>query len=135
MAEVARSPAPLQQPTQRPLDSGMVAYENDPVAVQSHDRPHSISEVVSSKERSGVSPADDEPAKFQDFPRGPRFWAIIISLGVTNLLGALENTVVTTSGPTIVADLGLGENYIWITNAFFLCRLVPQPALQQRCLY
>ncbi|KAI9650416.1 hypothetical protein NHQ30_000430 [Ciborinia camelliae] len=41
---------------------------------------------------------------------GIRFWAIIIALGVTNLLGALENTVVTTSGPTIVSDLGLGAD-------------------------
>lgn len=59
-----------------------------------------------------------EPANFQ---RGFRFWAIIIGLGVTNLLGAFENTVVTTSAPIIVSELGLGANYIWITNAFFVC--------------
>ena len=52
---------------------------------------------------------------------GIRFWSVIVALGVTNLLGALENTVVTTSGPTIVSDLALGEDYIWITNAFFIC--------------
>ena len=57
-----------------------------------------------------------------NFVRGVRFWAIIIGLGITNLLGALENTVVTTSAPVIVTDLGIGDSYIWITNAFFVAR-------------
>ncbi|RYP10841.1 hypothetical protein DL764_000393 [Monosporascus ibericus] len=56
--------------------------------------------------------------------KGFRFWAILVGLGITNLLGALENTVVTTSAPTIVADLEIGENYIWITNAFFVCSMI-----------
>ena len=55
-------------------------------------------------------------------PRDFRFWAIIASLCITGLLGALENTVVTTSLPTIVRALNLGDNYIWITNVFFLTR-------------
>ncbi|KAJ5457347.1 Major facilitator superfamily domaingeneral substrate transporter [Penicillium desertorum] len=39
---------------------------------------------------------------------------------------ALENTVVSTSMPTIVEDLSIGDNYIWITNVFFLTRyLIP----------
>ncbi|KAI1381463.1 major facilitator superfamily domain-containing protein [Hypoxylon crocopeplum] len=82
-----------------------------------------------------MSPADSmdeikEPAGFQ---RGIRFWAIIIGLGVTNLLGALENTVVSTSAPVIVSDLQLGENYIWITNAFFVCSAAFQPLFGQLC--
>ncbi|KAI0013524.1 major facilitator superfamily domain-containing protein [Xylariaceae sp. FL0662B] len=68
-----------------------------------------------------------------EFERGVRFWAIIIGLGVTNLLGALENTVVTTSGPTIVADLRLGNNYVWITNAFFVASAAFQPLFGQLC--
>ncbi|KAL4876599.1 major facilitator superfamily domain-containing protein [Aspergillus karnatakaensis] len=35
---------------------------------------------------------------------------------------ALENTVVATSMPTIVRALDIGDNYVWITNAFFLTR-------------
>jgi len=76
------------------------------------------------------------PASEPDAPapkHGIRFWAVIIALGVTNLLGALENTVVTTSGPTIVSDLALGENYIWITNAFFICWCVKVFSFQKHC--
>ncbi|KAI0867512.1 multidrug resistance protein fnx1 [Hypoxylon argillaceum] len=53
-------------------------------------------------------------------PKSFGFWAIIVSLCVTGLLSALENTVVVTSLPTIVEDLQLGQNYIWVTNIFFL---------------
>lgn len=54
--------------------------------------------------------------------RGFKFWTIIFTLCKTGLLGALENTVVSTSMRTIVEELGIGDNYIWITNAFFLTR-------------
>ena len=72
---------------------------------------------------SSSSSAGNEGKKpTEDTPRDFRFWAIIASLCVTGLLGALENTVVTTSLPTIVRALDLGDNYIWITNVFFLTR-------------
>ena len=60
----------------------------------------------------------------QDFQRGVRFWAVIIGLGITTLLAALEHTVVTTSAPMILTDLQLRENFVWVTNAFFICRFV-----------
>lgn len=69
----------------------------------------------------------------QDFERGLSFWAIIIGLSITNLLGALENTVVSTSAPVILTDLQLGGNYIWITNAFFVCSAAFQPLFGQLC--
>lgn len=53
---------------------------------------------------------------------GFQFWAVMIALCITSLLGSLENTVVTTSLPTIVKDLSFGQNYIWVTNIFFLTR-------------
>lgn len=49
-----------------------------------------------------------------------RFWCIIIALCTMQILCSLENTVVVTSLPTIVKELGLGKNYIWVTNIFFL---------------
>lgn len=52
--------------------------------------------------------------------RGYQFWGIISALCVTGILSSLENTVVSTSLPTIVHDLNIGDNYIWITNIFFL---------------
>ena len=61
--------------------------------------------------------ADDGVTNFKP---SPRFWAILITCAVIALLSALENTVVTTALPHIVADLQMGENYVWITNVFFL---------------
>lgn len=65
--------------------------------------------------------SDALPAKSPDFQRGIRFWCIIAGLSVTSLQSSLENSVVVTAGPAIVNDLAMGEEYIWITNAFFLC--------------
>ncbi|KAI1095102.1 major facilitator superfamily domain-containing protein [Rostrohypoxylon terebratum] len=76
---------------------------------------------------------DEETKEPASFKRDFRFWAIIIGLGVTTLLGAFENTVVTTSAPIIVSELGLGANYIWITNAFFVCSAAFQPLFGQLC--
>lgn len=50
-----------------------------------------------------------------------RFWAIIVGLCIANFQSSLENSVIVTSGPAIVNDLKMGEEFIWITNAFFLC--------------
>jgi hypothetical protein len=55
-------------------------------------------------------------------PRDHRFWCIIVALCITSLLASLENTVVVTALPTIVADLSIGSSYVWIANAFFLTR-------------
>lgn len=63
----------------------------------------------------GIDDKRGEPAK-----RGWRFWTIIGTLSVIGILSSLENTVVVTSLSVMVEDLGLGENYIWITNVFFL---------------
>lgn len=77
----------------------------------------------SSTDNKGKTPTEGAPRDF-------RFWAIIASLCITGLLSALENTVVTTSLPTIVRVLNLGDNYIWITNVFFLTRCAIFPRIQ-----
>ncbi|XDG03590.1 hypothetical protein ABKA04_003205 [Annulohypoxylon sp. FPYF3050] len=56
--------------------------------------------------------------------RDYRFWAIIIALCIVSLLSAAENTVVVTSLPTIVEKLQVGQDYVWISNVFFLTRAV-----------
>ncbi|KAF2185493.1 MFS general substrate transporter [Zopfia rhizophila CBS 207.26] len=63
--------------------------------------------------------------------RGFTFWAIIVALCITSLLAAFENTVVATSLPTIVEKLQIGNNYVWITNVFFLTGSAVQPLLGQ----
>ncbi|KAI0899973.1 MFS general substrate transporter [Annulohypoxylon nitens] len=62
-----------------------------------------------------------------------RFWAIIVGLCIANFQSSLENSVIVTSGPAIVNDLKMGEEFIWITNAFFLCCAAVQPLFGQLC--
>ncbi|CAI7634184.1 unnamed protein product [Penicillium discolor] len=79
----------------------------------------------------GEDGSEEAIAKPSPMRRGFRFWTIIFALCVTGLLGALENTVVSTSMPTIVEDLNIGDNYIWITNSFFLTSAAVQPLFGQ----
>ncbi|KAF1993191.1 DNA repair protein RAD50 [Amniculicola lignicola CBS 123094] len=100
-----------------------------------------MAEKLSSPERapatlgsdSEVQPngAEEQGEVEDDFHPGARLWAVIISLGITLLLTALENTVVSVAMPYIVADLGMGKSYIWITNAFFMCSAAIQPLIGQ----
>ncbi|KAF4627060.1 hypothetical protein G7Y89_g11095 [Cudoniella acicularis] len=64
---------------------------------------------------------------------GFQVYAIVIGLGITNLLAALENTVVAIAAPVILSDLQLGDSFIWITNAFFLSSTAFQPLFGQFC--
>ena len=58
--------------------------------------------------------------------RNPRFWAILIALCFSGLLTSLEATITSTALPSIVADLGGGDLYIWAANGYFLAMLVNQ---------
>ncbi|KAK0716855.1 major facilitator superfamily domain-containing protein [Lasiosphaeria miniovina] len=78
-------------------------------------------------------PGHPEPTTPIKFQPTARFWAIIATLCAIGLLSSLENSVVTTALPRIVTELGLGEDYIWVTNSFFLTAWVPlsfPPAVQ-----
>lgn len=52
--------------------------------------------------------------------KGRRFWLILLGLVLTSLLTSLEATITSTVLPVIVADLGGGDNYIWVANGYFL---------------
>ncbi|OJJ99623.1 hypothetical protein ASPACDRAFT_60463 [Aspergillus aculeatus ATCC 16872] len=60
-----------------------------------------------------------------------RFWLVFGALCVTSLLAALEGTVTSTALPTIVADLHIGDNYPWVSNAYFLTTAAFQPLYGQ----
>ncbi|GAB7322831.1 hypothetical protein MBLNU13_g05398t2 [Cladosporium sp. NU13] len=60
-----------------------------------------------------------------------RFWGIMVALCVATLLEGLETTIVTTSLPTIVKDLNIGDDYVWITNVLFLTSAAVQPLFGQ----
>ncbi|EED12412.1 efflux pump antibiotic resistance protein, putative [Talaromyces stipitatus ATCC 10500] len=48
-----------------------------------------------------------------------RFYVIIVTLCFLSVLSALENTVVTTSLPSIATELELGNSYVWVTTVVF----------------
>jgi MFS family permease len=90
--------------------------------------------VVQDDHESGASGTHIEanlqpPAFNTDF----RFWAILVGLSVTNILGALENLILVTAAPVILRDLDIGEDFIWITNSFFVCSAAFQPLIGQLC--
>ncbi|KAI1084610.1 MFS general substrate transporter [Whalleya microplaca] len=73
------------------------------------------------------------PDTFSKTRKSYRFWAIIFALCIVSLLSAAENTVVVTSLPTIVEKLDVGQDYVWISNIFFLTSAATQPLFGQLC--
>jgi MFS family permease len=56
--------------------------------------------------------------------------AIIIGGLMTGLLlGALDQTIVATAGPTIISDLGGLSVYAWVFSAYILTQTVAMPVL------
>ncbi|PYI32191.1 MFS general substrate transporter [Aspergillus indologenus CBS 114.80] len=80
---------------------------------------------------------DTPPAEVLDdapklsFNHDLRFWLVFVALCVTSLLAALEGTVTSTALPTIVADLNIGDDYPWVSNAYFLTTAAFQPLYGQ----
>lgn len=66
------------------------------------------------------------PAKFAGaapaLNRDLRFWVILLAIGFSGLLSALEATITSTALPTVIAELGGGggDLYIWAVNGYFL---------------
>ena len=58
-----------------------------------------------------------------------RFFAIIAALALSGLLTSLEATITSTALPTITANLGGADLYIWIVNGFYLTQYVERSAL------
>ena len=54
--------------------------------------------------------------------RSWRFWAIFPPLCLGQFLIALEAAIPTASLPRITSDLGAGDNWVWIMNAYLLTK-------------
>ncbi|KAI0180761.1 MFS general substrate transporter [Hypoxylon sp. FL1284] len=98
----------------------------------------SLAAAADSKQRAQPFESAEGPTDAQT-PRIPggspsrdfRFWVIIIAFCTMSLLSAAETSIVVTSLPTIVHRLGVGQNYVWITSAFFLTSAATQPLFGQ----
>ncbi|KAI5918480.1 multidrug resistance protein fnx1 [Camillea tinctor] len=91
------------------------------------DQPEEVAQGI---ESGSTESADLGPPK-KKFNQSKRFWAIMATLSITSILSALENTVVTTALPFITEQLDLGDNYVWVTNVFFLTGAAFQPFFGQ----
>ncbi|OJZ85201.1 hypothetical protein ASPFODRAFT_136968 [Aspergillus luchuensis CBS 106.47] len=60
-----------------------------------------------------------------------RFFAIIAALALSGLLTSLEATITSTALPTITADLGGANLYVWVVNGFYLTQTAFQPLFGQ----
>ncbi|KAH8886220.1 MFS general substrate transporter [Thozetella sp. PMI_491] len=60
-----------------------------------------------------------------------RFWGIFVGLCLLSFISALDVAIITTSLPTITAEIGGARQYLWIANSFVLCSSVPQPLYGQ----
>ncbi|XWW99242.1 hypothetical protein V2A60_007251 [Cordyceps javanica] len=90
-----------------------------------------VASTAASKETSISSPDATMEKNTPKFEKGPRFWAIIVVLAIISLLTSLEATVTSTVMPSVVADLGGGELFIWVSNAYFLTMTSLMPMFGQ----
>ncbi|KAI1376081.1 MFS general substrate transporter-like protein [Hypoxylon crocopeplum] len=75
--------------------------------------------------------AESKEADPPSFTKGFRFYAVLAAVGFAGLLTALEATITSTALPSIVADLGGGDTYIWAVNGYFLSMTALQPLFGQ----
>lgn len=80
-------------------------------------------------EYTNAEGGDDKELQQAATKKSIRFFAIIAALALSGLLTSLEATITSTALPTITADLGGADLYIWIVNGFYLTQYVERSAL------
>ncbi|MGD0637894.1 MAG: MDR family MFS transporter [Nitrososphaerales archaeon] len=90
---------------------------------ESHSTTNSAPAAGASPDRSGAGSA---LAPTQTIPRR-NFILIIAGLMTGLLLGAMDQTIVATAGPTIISDLGGLNLYAWVFSAYILAQTVAMP--------
>jgi EmrB/QacA subfamily drug resistance transporter len=85
------------------------------------------SEVANMETSTPTSrPALEKPAA-RDLPPMRNVVLIIAGLMTGMLLGAIDQTIVATAGPTIISDLGGISLYAWVFSAYILTQTVSMP--------
>ncbi|KAI1199440.1 MFS general substrate transporter [Nemania serpens] len=59
------------------------------------------------------------------------FWGIFASLCLLSFISALDVSIITTALPKITAEIGGGEEFVWIANSFIVASAVLQPLYGQ----
>ncbi|PYH88411.1 major facilitator superfamily transporter [Aspergillus ellipticus CBS 707.79] len=63
--------------------------------------------------------------------KGLRFWLIFLAIGIATFVAALDTSIISTALPTITADLGSGDLYIWVINTYLLSSTVSSAIVGQ----
>ncbi|OJD30957.1 major facilitator superfamily protein [Diplodia corticola] len=96
------------------------------------DRAKSVSRKSDDTARLGILQYEESQGSSpKQYKYGWRFWAIFFGLAVTALISGMEGVILSTALPTISRDLGPGENYSWVVNAYFLTSAAVQPLYGQ----
>ncbi|KAK6822449.1 hypothetical protein PG987_013994 [Apiospora arundinis] len=78
---------------------------------------------------SNDPPTDEKEAP--PFKPTLAFWLVFASLALAALLSALDGAIVATVLPTISSELGVGPDFVWVANVYFLTGAVLQPLFGQ----
>lgn len=99
---------------------------------------HELQNAASHQINRNSAPPSLHPDNDVDGPGPPagtmrswKFYSIIATLSLTGLMSAVEGTIITSALPTIAADLGGGDAYIWVPNAFLLAQVAVLPLFGQ----
>lgn len=52
----------------------------------------------------------------------PSFWLAFLGLCCTGLVSALDGSIVAIALPSIISELHGGDEYVWVSNVYFLTR-------------
>jgi MFS family permease len=103
---------------------------------QEYDFPFTIDSMTKDIGDSGaaLSAAGDTtptPEPSRNSGHGFRFWGTFVALCLLAFISALDVAIITTALPTITADIGGAEQYVWIANSFVVASSVFQPLIGQ----
>ena len=90
----------------------------------------SLKETAVKEGDEGGDEKEPQPAATR---KSIRFFAIIAALALSGLLTSLEATITSTALPTITADLGGADLYIWVVNGLYLTQYVEHSVLLPPC--
>lgn len=129
-ATVATTVAPL------PVNNNNIAAFAGEYTSADHSEQTTASSVHESSSKETAIGKDDEGGHAKEplpaaTKKSIRFFAIIAALALSGLLTSLEATITSTALPTITADLGGADLYIWVVNGFYLTQYVERSVILQ----
>ena len=113
-------------------NNNTVLVGDHPSAGAELEKPAPGSEVANSSKETVVDKSDVGEDGEEIQPAAPKsfgFYAIIAALAFSGLLTGLEATITSTALPTIIANLGGGDLFIWVVNGYYLTQYVELSAL------